>query len=118
MSDTTTSADTTFDVEVSLGSESHFFAGLSGDVRRGGIFVSTYKSVPLGAPVRVTASLPTGEIAADGTVRWVRGANVGAPPGIGVELDGLTAEQLRAIEDFCSDRPPLYVDLGDRASLF
>ena len=118
MSDTNTSSGASFDVEVSLGSESHFFAGLSGDVRRGGLFVSTYKRVPLGAPVRVTASLPTGDIEAEGRVRWVRAANVGAPPGIGVELDGLTPEQLEAIEAFCSDRPPLYVDLGDRVSVF
>jgi uncharacterized protein (TIGR02266 family) len=109
-----------FDIELTLGSDSHFFAGLSGDVTRGGIFVSTYEALPLGTEVAVSASLPNGKIAAHGRVEWVRDVNAGPPPGLGIVLD-LSEEQLSLIAQYCVGRPPIYIDLGnngDRPSFF
>ena len=51
------------EVEVSLTTESQFFAGLSGDVSTGGLFVQTYEMRPVGSRVLLDISLPTDQIA-------------------------------------------------------
>ncbi len=99
------------EVEVSLSSESQFFAGLSGDMSTGGLFVQTYEIRPVGSRVLVALSLPTGEIRAAGAVRWVRRATDGTPPGLGIAFERLTAGDRCAIEAFCDMRPALYHDL-------
>ena len=99
------------EVEVSLSSESQFFAGLSGDVSTGGLFVQTYSPRPVGSHVLVAFSLPTGEIRVSGVVRWVRAATEGSPPGLGIAFQHLEGSELAAIEAFCRTRPPLYHDI-------
>ena len=71
-------------VEIGLGSETHFFSGLSGDVSKGGVFVQTYQEIPVGSEVEVELALPTGHVTTHGTVRWHRSKSESAPPGIGV----------------------------------
>jgi uncharacterized protein (TIGR02266 family) len=99
------------EVEVSLSSESQFFAGLSGDVSTGGLFVQTYSLRPVGSHVLVAFSLPAGEIRTSGVVRWVRGATEGSPPGLGIAFEHLEGGELAAVEAFCRTRPPLYHDM-------
>lgn len=98
------------DVEVTLSSDSQFFAGLSGDVSEGGLFVQTYKHYAVGCSVLVCFSLPSGEIRTPGVVRWVRPAADGVPPGLGIEFEGLSSAERTHIEAFCRARPPLYHD--------
>lgn len=102
---------TALDVEVTLTSDSQFFAGLSGDVSEGGLFVQTYKAYPVGGRVIVAFSLPTGEIRTPGVVRWVRPATEGTPPGLGIAFESLVAADRASIEAFCRTRPPLYHDV-------
>jgi uncharacterized protein (TIGR02266 family) len=104
-------------VEVSLASESHFFAGLSGDLSRGGIFVSTYEPIEIGREVQVEFDLPTGQIVTRGIVRWIRAASEGMSPGVGIGFTELSPNDRLVIERFCAERPPLYVDVGDRESI-
>ncbi len=99
------------EVEVSLSSESQFFAGLSGDVSLGGLFVQTYSLRPVGSHVHVAFSLPTGEIRVSGVVRWVRGATDSSPPGLGIAFEHIEGSELAAVEAFCRTRPPLYHDI-------
>jgi uncharacterized protein (TIGR02266 family) len=99
------------EVEVSLSSESQFFAGLSGDVSLGGLFVQTYSLRPVGTQVNLAFSLPTGEIQVSGVVRWVRGATDSSPPGLGIAFEHLEGRELAAVEAFCRTRPPLYHDI-------
>ena len=99
------------EVEVSLSSESQFFAGLSGDVSTGGLFVQTYSLRAVGTQVVVAFSLPTGEIRATGVVRWVRSATEGTSPGLGISFERLEGNELAAVEAFCQTRPPLYHDI-------
>jgi uncharacterized protein (TIGR02266 family) len=98
------------ETEVSLGSESQFFAGLSGDVSTGGIFVATYRVLPIGAHVTVEFALGDRTISAKGTVRWIREARGDTEPGIGIAFDDLTAETRADIVAFCAHRAPLYHD--------
>jgi uncharacterized protein (TIGR02266 family) len=99
------------DVEVSLTSDSQFFAGLNGDVASGGLFVQTYELRPVGSRVVVALSLPAGELQATGVVSWVRQVRSGAPPGLGIAFDDLPEAERQLIEDFCKTRPALYHEL-------
>jgi uncharacterized protein (TIGR02266 family) len=99
------------ETEVTLGSESQFFAGLSGDVSEGGIFISTYRALPVGQAVTISFRLPNGEAHAHGTVRWLRPPSDGTPPGLGIEFDVLTDEERELVREFCKERPPLYYEV-------
>jgi uncharacterized protein (TIGR02266 family) len=99
------------EVDVTLNSDSQFFAGLSGDVSEGGLFVHTYKRYEVGTRILVAFSLPTASIQTPGTVRWVRPAAGDAPPGVGIAFEALSSGDRESIEAFCRARPPLYHDV-------
>jgi uncharacterized protein (TIGR02266 family) len=99
------------DLDVSWTSESHFYAGLSGDVRTGGLFVATYAPLAVDTRVELQFELPTGSVRATGTVRWQRRENEGGVPGMAVALDDVEPESVRAIERFCEIRPALYYEV-------
>jgi uncharacterized protein (TIGR02266 family) len=101
------------EVEVSLTSESNFFAGLSGDVSSGGIFVSTYELRPVGTKLDLVFSLAETVIEARGTVRWVQEPREDVSPGMGVKFDQLAEHDRRKIEAFCQERAPLYFDVDE-----
>jgi len=102
---------TNIEVEVSLSSESQFFAGLTGDVSSGGLFVQTYQCHPVGSRVVVMFSLPTGELRMPGVVRWTRRGTETTTPGVGIAFEALTSEQRASIDEFCKGRAPLYHDV-------
>jgi uncharacterized protein (TIGR02266 family) len=106
-----TSERVTLDVEVTFTSDSQFFAGLSGDISEGGLFVQTYQRHPIGSRLSLTFSLPTGQIRATGIVRWIREATAGALPGVGIAFEDLPRSERAQIDSFCRSRPPLYHDL-------
>ena len=97
-------------VDVTIASDTHFFAGLSGDVSRGGIFIATYADIPVGQRIFVQLKILDHELAAVGTVRWRREAGDSVTHGIGIRFDDLKAEALALIEQSCAERPPMYVD--------
>lgn len=98
------------EVEVTLTSDSQFFAGLSGDLSEGGLFVQTYERYEVGRRLFVTFSLPTGDVRASGVVRWIRDPTSGGTPGVGIAFDPLLNSERASIEAFCRVRPPLYHD--------
>lgn len=104
------------DVLVTLDSESQFFTGLANDISRGGVFVSTYRDIPIGEEVWLEFDLPAGRVLARGAVRWKRLASEGVTPGVGVSFTELSPDARHCIESFCALRQPLYFDEGDRAS--
>ncbi len=100
--------------EVGLRSESNFYTGFSDDISEGGLFVATYKLLPVGARLQVSFGLPSGEeIVAEAEVRWVRDPIAGEmslSPGMGVRFTSIAAEQLAAIRTFMLVRPPMFYD--------
>lgn len=101
------------EIEVSLTSESQFYSGITGNISEGGLFVATYHRPPIGNPLEIELTLPSGTFRARGIVRWVRDTQEGASPGLGIEFEDLSEEMRNAIEDFLSERPPLLHDVDD-----
>lgn len=99
-------------VEVTLNSDSHFFVGLTNDISNGGLFVSTYKPLEVGARLELEFALPEGIVRVKGTVRWRRDSSE-LSPGVGIAFDELSEEHAKLINHFCDKRPPLYYDLDD-----
>ena len=99
------------EVDVSPGSESHVFVDLSGDVGHAGIFVATWRDLPVGTAVVIGSELPDGRIVVTGRVRWLRDAGCETGPGIGVALDGLSDDDITRIARFCDARPPYYYEV-------
>jgi uncharacterized protein (TIGR02266 family) len=103
----------TLEVELTSDSDSHFFAGLAGDVSRGGLFVATYRALALGSAVDVKLVLPDGDLDASGVVRWRRSAEPDLAPGVGIALAALSESDRARIAAFCRSRAPLYVDMDE-----
>jgi uncharacterized protein (TIGR02266 family) len=99
--------------EITLGSDSQFFTGLGGNLSTGGVFVATYRMLPVGCNVAVHIVLPDGELVAKGTVRWVRDVESGAAPGLGIAFDRIAAEDEGRIASFCASREPMLHDEED-----
>jgi len=94
--------------DVSLFSETHFFAGISQDVSEGGVFVATHQLRPVGTELDLTFTLPTNhEVRTRGVVRWTRESSDDSSPGIGVQFLALSSGDLAEIRKFLKHRPPL-----------
>lgn len=99
-------------VDIHLSSPSHFFSGLSGDISEGGLFLSTYRALPIGSIVELEFTLPGSDrpLYARGEVRWVREHSAFGPRGVGIAFGALAADDRRRIHEFCAVRPALYYD--------
>jgi uncharacterized protein (TIGR02266 family) len=100
--------------EVTISSESQFFAGLTGDVLEGGVFIATYRRLDIGCRVAVSLSLPAGDLELLGVVEWIRDAYDGVSPGVGIGFEDLSVEARAGIEAFCRLRAPLYHESATR----
>lgn len=102
-------------VAADLGAHSptNFYKGLSGNdiIDHGGLFVSTYVSPKIGAPVRLRVSLPGGyEFEANAVVKWTRDQGGDAPPGFGAQFIAITAEARQLVYRYVRNREPLFHD--------
>jgi uncharacterized protein (TIGR02266 family) len=101
------------EVDVDFTSESHFFAGLSNDVREGGLFYSTYRPLPVRIRVDVVLTLPGSAepLRGMGKVAWVREHSLDGPRGVGIAFEYLSNDTRERILAFCNLRPPIYYDV-------
>ena len=101
------------ELTVEFAQDSQFVVGLSEDLSCGGIFVATYRRLPLGTAVRLGIELPNGHVVeACGVVRWTRERDDGVDrQGLGVLFTEVSDGALAAIADYCRLRPPLYFEL-------
>jgi uncharacterized protein (TIGR02266 family) len=105
----------TIEAELGAHSPSNFYKTLSGNdiVEHGGLFVATYNVPKMGQRVQLRVHLPGGyHFDTAGTVRWTREStdNPDAPPGFGVQFQGVTAEQRQLIMRYVRNREPLFYD--------
>jgi len=73
----------------------------SEDISKGGIFVETDASLPIGTPVRLLLHLPVEsknvQVTVEGKVVHRRAAEKGRPAGIGVRFDAFSLEDQRSL---------------------
>jgi uncharacterized protein (TIGR02266 family) len=101
------------EVEVEFTEDMHFYAGLTQDISQGGVFIATYRLVPVGTHLKLAFDLPDGtHIQANGEVKWQReNATTSMRPGMGISFQDLDRDALTAIGQYCRERPPLYMDV-------
>ncbi len=103
------------ELEVSLNSDSNFYMGLTQNLSNGGLFVATHLVKPIGTEVEISLRVPAreGPLSLRGVVRWVRERQHDeAWPGMGIEFENPSADDLRVIEDFLATRTPLFFDMA------
>lgn len=99
--------------ELGAHSPTNFYKGLAGNdiVDHGGLFVSTYVSPKIGAPIRLKVSLPGGyEFEANAVVKWTREQGGDAPPGFGAQFTGITPEARQLVYRYVRNREPIFYD--------
>ncbi len=105
------------DLEVSLGSEHNFYAGLAENLSAGGVFIATHRLQKVGSKIDVSLRLPDTQepFRLVGEVRWVRVYNEQSdtPPGLGIRFTELSSEVTTAINRFLDQREPLFFDDDD-----
>jgi uncharacterized protein (TIGR02266 family) len=103
----------TLEANVGATTESNFFVGFSGEISEGGVFIATYATHPLGAPVEVLVTLPGNyQFTVPGEVRFVRDPmDMDSDPGIGVGFESLSNEHRELILRFVRKRPPIFFDV-------
>jgi uncharacterized protein (TIGR02266 family) len=85
--------------------EARVLTGLSNDVSMGGMFVTTFVPMLVGARLSLRFRLPTGQVMATGIVRWAREGRPGLIAGMGVEFVDMGELDRAALRRFCGDRP-------------
>jgi uncharacterized protein (TIGR02266 family) len=107
---------TEIDVEadVTLESESQFFAGFSENIGDGGIFVQSWATKKVGDHLTLRVTLPDDDepIETVGEVRWVRAYDRTheTPPGFGISFLDLDEHDKARIDRFLKQRKPLFYD--------
>jgi uncharacterized protein (TIGR02266 family) len=98
-------------VEVGVFSDSNFYLGFTENISAGGVFIATYRALPIGSEVDVQLELPTGSLTVTGIVRWLRTVDVSEGwPGMGVQFAPLSEEDEARIREFVGIRDPLFFD--------
>lgn len=95
-------------------SESNLYLGFSQDVAEGGLFVATYETRPIGAPVELTILLDQGDpVTVSGHVQWARPHGSGddsLPCGLGVRLAEVSPKAASRLQSFAARRTPIFYD--------
>ncbi len=98
------------EVDVGFEGDNRFYAGTTGDISRGGLFVATDTPLMVGTELTLSFVLPDAyRIATDATVTWVRAPRYRPdelPAGMGVRFDDLSTADRGALEHYLRDRPP------------
>jgi uncharacterized protein (TIGR02266 family) len=103
------------EVEVSLESENNFYAGITGNVSTGGVFIATYTPPPAGAEVSLELKLAGSaeSFHVRGMVCWSRSperSSEFAPPGVGIRWIDLPPAVETAIKRFVDKRDTILFD--------
>ena len=102
------------EMDVSIGSEHNFYAGLAVNLSAGGVFVATHLLKPIGEVIEFSIRVPESDetVRGHGVVRWIRDYNEqsDAGPGMGIQFETLEGDSRNVIERFLSRREPLLYD--------
>jgi uncharacterized protein (TIGR02266 family) len=100
-------------IEIGIDDHTNFYVGFSENVSAGGLFIATYRLMPVDTEVALTFVLPDElPIFVHGIVRWLRDPrDVSAsevPPGMGIEFVNLGEAEQARIDAYIGTRAPLF----------
>jgi len=99
------------ELPVEFDSETQFYAGMTQDISEGGVFIATYRVLPVGTQLGLSFELPCStKIVARGEVRWIRAPSSTSRPGMGIAFLELSAQAIPALSRFCHQNAPLYME--------
>lgn len=101
------------DVEVGLATHTNFHTGFGENVSTGGLFVATFRLLPLGTSVELSFTLPDQtQVRVSAVVRWLRDPHDlemrDVPPGMGLEFVDLGAAEQAQVEAYVAARETLF----------
>jgi uncharacterized protein (TIGR02266 family) len=100
------------EIDITLESDSQFYAGFSENLSEGGIFVATHALRPVGTRLDVAFTLPGVKepLRVEGDVCWLRihSETSDLPPGMGLRFVSLTSHDAEVVRAFCRQRTPLF----------
>ncbi|MEO6419713.1 MAG: PilZ domain-containing protein [Polyangiaceae bacterium] len=96
---------THLEIDLTITFDGHELQGMTHDISRTGVFVSTYRVLPLGSVVQLKFALPSGTVIAHGVVSRVRRSSDGITSGMGVAFGGLDELDRGLIESYCAEEP-------------
>jgi uncharacterized protein (TIGR02266 family) len=100
-------------IEIGIDDHTNFYVGFSENVSSGGLFVATYRLMPVGTDVALTFVLPDEfPIFVHGIVRWLRDPRdlsaSDVPPGMGIEFADLGPVEQARIQAYIGGRAPIF----------
>jgi uncharacterized protein (TIGR02266 family) len=102
------------ELDVTLGSDHNFYAGLTENLSAGGVFVATHLVKSIGESIELSIRVPETQelIEATGVVRWTRDYNESSDvsPGMGIQFVHVDPAANEIIHGFLSRRDPLLFD--------
>ena len=102
------------ELEIEFSSVHNFFAGFVENLSAGGIFIATYKTLPVGETIAFKVRVPGHDRPVDGVgeVRWVREPQPGSDvmPGMGIRFLTLSDGSNEVIQQYVSKRDPIFYD--------
>lgn len=97
-------------VSVSSASGSNFYLGMTENISRGGVFISSDTMPDIGRMMEILLELPDGgpPMRVSGEVRWHKNqSDKGGNSGYGLRFVSLTTADEERIRDFINERQPL-----------
>jgi|SRR5690554_4533128 len=102
------------EANIGVNTETNFYTGFTGELRDGGVFLSTYHVLPRGSWVNLLVTLPGGfDFSCRAWVRFVRDPldlTGDAAPGMGLQFDSLSPEAEELAKRFAKKRAPFFFD--------
>jgi uncharacterized protein (TIGR02266 family) len=100
-------------IEIGLDDHTNFYVGFSENVSTGGLFIATYRLMPIGTEVAMTFVLPEDfPVFVRGVVRWQRDpcdlGHAELPPGMGVQFTDLGPAEQARIQAYIDDNSALF----------
>jgi uncharacterized protein (TIGR02266 family) len=89
------------DLDVSIGSDDHFFTATASDLSSGGLFIETYRALAVGCELSIEFDVPAGRFVGRGVVAWARESDGRAAPGYGIRFVELSRYARPLLEGFC-----------------
>jgi uncharacterized protein (TIGR02266 family) len=101
------------EIEVGIDTHTNFYVGFCENVSAGGLFVATFRLLPVGTAIQLTFTLPDETpVSVNAVVRWIRDPHDlevrDVPPGMGLQFVNLGAVEKAHVEAYVAMRDPMF----------